>query len=203
MEKMEQRDAPQALQPAIEIRAGGADKRIVGYAAVFYDGSDDTQFRLWDGAVERIDRGAFDRAMSERQDVVALFNHDPNVPLGRRAAGTLALRVDDVGLHYTIDVGQSQQANDVRDSVERGDVRGSSFSFYVRSEKWDEDKDGDVRTLLSVDVVDVGPVVFPAYGGTSAEAASCRSARLSWHAWAIRRRIQEAIIRGQKFGIDI
>src|ERR1700728_2523684 len=75
---------------------------ICGYGAVFYDGTPDTEYPMWPGAVERIMPGAFDRALRE-DDVRGLFNHDPNLLLGRTASGTMRLRVDDVGLWYSID----------------------------------------------------------------------------------------------------
>ena len=78
-----------------EVRAeDGKPTRLEGYAAVF---NDETQ--LADGYFESIAPGAFSRALSEKQDVRALFNHDPNQVLGRSTADppTLTLREDKKG----------------------------------------------------------------------------------------------------------
>ncbi|KAA6031356.1 HK97 family phage prohead protease, partial [Pantoea sp. F_11] len=81
-----------------EIRAAqddGEPTRIVGYGSVF-----DTLSEVIFGFREIIKPGAFDNVLGD--DVRALFNHDPNFILGRSAAGTLALSVDDKGLRYEI-----------------------------------------------------------------------------------------------------
>lgn len=144
---------------------------IVGYAAVFHRASDPgTEFELWPGLVERIAPTAFNRAIEEKQDVRALFNHEPGYVLGRTKSGTMRLATDKVGLRYEITPPDTQAGRDVITSIRRGDISGSSFGFLVP-------KDGDVlipgegdtitRELRDVTVLDVGPVVFPAYGATS------------------------------------
>ena len=80
-------------------------KMITGYAAVFYRAANPgTQYQLMSDMYERIDRSAFNRALSEKDDARALFNHDPNFLLGRASAGTLRMIVDDIGLRYEIDL---------------------------------------------------------------------------------------------------
>jgi len=157
-----------AAEIAIETRADG-QKMLVGYAAVFYRKADPgTQYQLWQGLVERIAPAAFDRALKEKQDVRALFNHDSNFPLGRLGAETLRLLVNSKGLKYEIDLPDTQAGRDVAKSVERRDVPGSSFAFLTRKESFEREGDLEVRSLLDVDLIDVGPVVFPAYKSTTA-----------------------------------
>jgi HK97 family phage prohead protease len=55
----------------------------------------------------------------------------------------------------------------VANLIARGDVYGSSFGFRNAKDRW-ERKDGKaLRTLVEMDVFDVGPVVNPAYEDTS------------------------------------
>lgn len=144
------------------------DNKVIGYAAVYYNGNRNTEYELWPGVFERIAPGAFDRAIGEGQDVAGLFNHDPDNVLGR-TPGSLKLSSDGDGLRYEIDLADTTLAQDVGKLVARGDVRGSSFAFSVRKEEWEETDDGrEIRTILDVDLYDVGPVTFPAYEGTSA-----------------------------------
>ena len=102
----------QPIADSFEIRAD-QDGTISGYAAVFYDGDERSEFGLWEGAKERILPGAFARAISERDDARALFNHEPDKLLGRVSAGTLQLREDNRGLHYSINLGNTTIAKDV------------------------------------------------------------------------------------------
>ena len=62
---------------------------ITGLAAVFNSLSEDLG-----GWREIILPGAFTRALRERQDVVAIVNHDANLLLGRVANGSLVLAQD-------------------------------------------------------------------------------------------------------------
>jgi HK97 family phage prohead protease len=182
-EKQQRRFVPTGIGLlSIEERA---DKSPVirGYAAVFYNGTPETEFRLWPGMVERISKGAFDRALREGDDVRGLFNHDANLILGRTAAKppTMRLFVDAKGLRYEIDPPDTQVARDLLIAIKRGDVTGSSFGFRIRAEKFIKpEKDSNepvVRQIEDVELFDVSPVVFPAYEATQVEARDALAAR--------------------------
>ena len=152
-------------------RAEGDDEphEIRGYAAVFYNGTPETEFRLWDDMVERIMPGAFDDVLVSKPDVRGLFNHDPDHVLGRTSAGTMSLSVDGKGLAYRIVLGDTNVAQDVAKHVQRGDIDGSSFAFQVQSERFRTEDGIDIREIEKVEpLYDVGPVTFPAYEGTAA-----------------------------------
>lgn len=140
---------------------------LVGYGAVFGEWSEDLG-----GFREMVDPGAFTKTLQEA-DVRSLWNHDPNYVLGRSGSGTLRLMVDEVGLGYDVLAPDVQWARDLLVSIRRGDVDGSSFGFLVpkNRDRWSQDENGDVRrVLLEVKLFDVGPVTWPAYPQTSAEA---------------------------------
>lgn len=160
-ERLPRRDA----QLRIETREDGP-QRLVGYAAVFYDGRPETEYRLWDDVVERIAPGAFARALREQQDVRALFNHDASELLGRTPE-TLSLVEDERGLRYEITLPPTQRARDLATLVERGDLTGSSFAFVVRKQEAEVVDGVTIHTILDVDLYDVGPVTFPAYEATT------------------------------------
>lgn len=134
--------------------------RIVGHAAVFNQA---VSIGGWFN--ERVAAGAFSRAIKE-DDVRALFNHDPNLILGRNKAGTLALSEDETGLMTVTVPPDTTYARDLMVSMERGDVTQMSFGFFVRKQEWDETGDVPLRTLLEVELFDVSPVTFPAYPTT-------------------------------------
>lgn len=139
---------------------------ISGYAAVFHRNDDiGTQFELMDNYYERIQTGAFDRALAEGQDVRALFNHDPNHVLGRTKSGTLKLSTDSTGLRYDVDLPNTQTARDLAESVNRGDVSGSSFAFSVASDgqNIERSEGATYRNITDADLFDVSVVTYPAY----------------------------------------
>lgn len=155
----------------VRIERRGDDKMplITGYAAVYYDGTEGTEFKLFDDMVERIMPGAFDRVAREN-DVRGVFNHDPNQVLGRNAAGTMRLMVDAKGLRYEIEPPDTQLARDLVTSIERGDITGSSFAFTMRNGRtvWVEEGDVEIRQIEEIgELFDVGPVTFPAYEATT------------------------------------
>ncbi len=151
---------------------------IQGYAAVFYNGESTHEFQLGEYAgrdyVERIMPSAFDLALQRPDDVVGLFNHDPDNVLGRLDAGTLRLEVDRRGLRYEIDPPDTQVGRDVAALQGRGDLRGSSFAFRVEEQEIIDDEDRRVREIHSVELIDVGPVTYPAYSGTNTRGACVR-----------------------------
>lgn len=167
----------------VEVRAAKEGPgTIVGHAAVYFvPGDEGTRYLLWDDVEERVVRGAFDRALRERQDVRALLNHSPDHVLGRTAAGTLRLSLDERGLVYEADAPDTQAGRDTVALVKRGDVTGSSFGFrVVKDTVTRETRNGQtyyIRTIEDVDLYDVSPVTFPAYEGTDAGARSAIVAR--------------------------
>ena len=84
-------------------RAEDGNLYIEGYFAVF-----GSEYRMWENAIETIDEGAFDNTLND--DIRALANHDTTLVLGRTAVGTLALRVDKIGLWGSITINQADQA---------------------------------------------------------------------------------------------
>lgn len=178
--KIEERD----FFTPVEVRDAGEDESptITGTAAVFYrEGDASTEYRLWDGAVERIMPGAFDAAIAT-DDVRGLFNHDPNMLLGRSAAGTLDLAISDRGLEYDIAAADTGVSRDVLEHIRRGDVTGSSFAFVVEDQTWrteERDEGGklEIREINQVSLFDVGPVTYPAYEGTKAGTRDTTQAR--------------------------
>jgi HK97 family phage prohead protease len=172
-----------AQRVTVETRADGK-KVITGYAAAFYRAGDaGTEFELGDNMVERIMPGTFDRAISERQDVRGLRNHNPDFLLGRTTSGTCRLFVDAKGLKYEIDVPETNAGKDTVEMIQRGDMTGSSFMFRAKRVTWVETDGLDVRQIEDVDLYDVGPVTFPAYEATTTGLRSAEGLRAEWGAW--------------------
>ena len=179
-------DAPEA-ELVVEERAGGKTV-ITGYAAVY----DRLSLELPGNFRERIMPGAFDKVLARqrgKQDVVAVFNHDNNIVLGRTSSGTLELSSDAKGLRY--EVTPPATRSDIVELIARRDVRGSSFAFTVGTggDAWSSDDKGSIRSVREVSgLFDVGPVVNPAYPDSSVQAAL-----RSYEAWMETQNVKEIV----------
>ena len=146
---------------ATEFRAA-AGNRLQGYAALYNFPSVDLG-----GFTEVIRPGAFARSLSTSPDVLALFDHDARHVLGRSSSGTLKLAEDARGLRFEIDVPPTQTGRDLLVSVGRGDIRGASFAFIAKEDRWTEGYGGMMRELLAVELLDVTVTATPAYPDTT------------------------------------
>ncbi|MFF4408122.1 HK97 family phage prohead protease [Streptomyces sp. NPDC001404] len=151
-----------------EIRSSGDTLTARGYAYRFNEVSSNLG-----GFVERILPGA-GRASLSANDVLATFNHNVDNVLGRRSSGTLRVGEDDHGGWYEIDLPDTTTGRDLAELLRRGDIKGSSFTFRVnqggqRRAGADDPASGlPVREITSMDVLEVGPVLSPAYPTTDA-----------------------------------
>jgi hypothetical protein len=140
----------------------GNKPKIRGHAAVFNKLSE-PMF----GFREQIAPGTFAKTI-KKDDIRALFNHDPNYVLGRNKAKTLTLTEDDKGLYIEIDPPDTSWARDLQESIKRNDINQMSFGFIVEKDEWLQEKGKEsIRTLQEVKLFDVSPVTFPAYPQTS------------------------------------
>lgn len=138
------------------------EKKLQGYAARFNTIADLYWFD------EEILPGAFTDSIA-RDDIRALIDHDSSLILGRNRANTLVLSEDTKGLYSIITPPETNAARDIIMSVERGDVDGMSFQFFVDEERWrwsDDPKKNDLRQIIKATLRDVSIVTFPAYTAT-------------------------------------
>jgi HK97 family phage prohead protease len=154
----------------VECRAETEGQRIIGYGAVFHTKERPVMSRNLGGFIERVLPSAFNQAKHDGwPGAVCRYNHDGNMLLGTRAGNTLSLETDRFGLRY--DVLPPQSRADILELVARGDVQHSSFAFRVPNggEEWElSDQNYPLRSLVAVQLVDVAPVVDPAYPDASA-----------------------------------
>jgi HK97 family phage prohead protease len=106
------------------------------------------------------------------QDLVALFDHDTSMVLGRTSAGTMTATQDERGVAFTTFPPATTWANDLRISMDRGDIRGCSYRMMVDEDRWYV-QDGLVcRDILKARVSELTITSMPAYPETTAEARS-------------------------------
>lgn len=153
----------------LELREEGNEKYFEGVAVPIGQVTDLGYFS------EEVERGAFDEVMND--DVRGLFNHNPDVVLGRNKSGTMVLTVDNKSARYRI----LYNPNDpdhvrVMEKVKRGDVSQSSYAFSIKDAVW-ETRDGkDHRVIKKFSRwYDVAPVTYPANQNTTVAARSLES----------------------------
>lgn len=117
---------------------------------------------------ETIERGAFGKALAERDDVRLLVNHE-GIPIARTASGTMLLTEDERGLH--VDVPEldmsSPLVQTVRSALARQDMNQMSFAFKATRQSWNEDY--TERTISEVRLFDTSVVTYPASPTTTAK----------------------------------
>ena len=161
----------------VELRvAVKADKPVIkGYAAKFRtlsepmpiirDGEKIGTFR------EQLMPGCFASAIPV-SDIRSLFNHDPNLILGRTASGTLSVYEDETGLAFECDPPDTTYSRNLQISMNRGDVNQCSFGFSVAEggDTYAKDTaypDAWIRSIHRVaKLYDTSPVTYPAYVDT-------------------------------------
>jgi HK97 family phage prohead protease len=154
---------------------GENSRRIGGYALKFSRLS-----RNLGGFVERVAPGAVNKSIADRLDVLCRFQHRDEYLLGRVRSGTLRLSVDETGLDYEVDVPDTTAGRDVSALAARGDLAESSFAFVTMQggDEWTlTDQDYPLRTLHNIKLIDVAPVISPAYLDTSTGLRSLAESR--------------------------
>ncbi|WP_242362033.1 phage major capsid protein [Limosilactobacillus antri] len=140
---------------------------LTGYAVVFNQPSKPIPF------VEYISCDAFDNV--DLSDVLLLYAHDYNNILARADSNTLKTTIDDNGLKFEATLPNTTLANDVRENINAGNLKGCSFGFTLpddgSGDSWATDNDGTtihyVNHIKSVSELTITPI--PAYSQTSVQ----------------------------------
>jgi hypothetical protein len=166
--------------PEIRTQGENGPSLIYGYAACY-----DRLSRKLGGFVEQVSRSAFVTSKTDNwPDVVCRYNHKDDMLLGTTHAHTLRLATDETGLVYEVQPPNARA--DVLEYVSRGDVRHSSFAFrtYPGGDEWGlSEFNYPMRTLLDVQLVDVAPVLDPAYPDATSHARALNGAIESLSNW--------------------
>jgi HK97 family phage prohead protease len=121
--------------------------------------------------IERICKGAFNKALKRNDDVHLLLNHDWNRDLGSTKKGNLKLKEDNIGLKANATITDP----DVVQKARNGDLVGWSFGFQDRDVD-NSTYDGlPYRAVKDLDLFEVSILdrtKSPAYDGTLITARS-------------------------------
>lgn len=121
--------------------------------------------------IERICKGAFQKALKRNDDVHILLNHDWSRDLGSTKKGNLELEEDSIGLKARACITDK----DVIQKARNGDLVGWSFGFTDREVENSTEKGMPLREVKDLDLYEVSILdrsKIPAYDGTLITARS-------------------------------
>lgn len=154
--------------PFTAMRSAGDGRELSGYASIF---NSPATIRDAKGDFEEVIKpGAFARSLRERTPVLQ-WDHGKDPRIGTAPIGDIReVREDDRGLFVRARLYDHPDIERVRLAIAGGSVKGMSFRFGVpdKGDVWTR-RPGkpDLREVRDADVHELGPVVFPAYEGTS------------------------------------
>jgi len=129
------------------------------------------------------EEGSFQGAAGD--DIVALFNHDSNFPIGRESQNTLEVTESEKGLNYSIDLPNSPLGENVSEAVRRGDVVGASAEVFSDDERTEEINNVETRVIESFEIPETGPVTCPAFDTSEANIQMSDEQRSEYEEWQI------------------
>lgn len=130
---------------------------VEGYATTF-----DRPYLLWEDGdskfYEKVDARAFDNA--DLSDVIMQYDHSGMV-FARNRNGSLDLSIDEHGLKVVANLGLTEAARGLYESIRTGLVTEMSFAFSVAEDSFD--RETRTRTILKIKkLFDVSAVSIPA-----------------------------------------
>lgn len=177
---------------SVEFRAAadenGDGRTLEGYAAVF---NQPTEINSWEGHFnETIAPGAFKKTLRDRKPVMQ-FDHGRDARTGTVPIASIQeAKEDGNGLKVKARMFDNPVVEPIRQAIEGGAINGMSFRFEPVRDEWRDAKGGEVqpeelydllyggraadpkrlplqRTIREVKLYEMGPVVNPAYVGTT------------------------------------
>lgn len=118
------------------------------------------------GFQEVIRPGAFASSLRDN-DIFILWQHRTEEPISRMSATSHPLELEErkSGLWFKQPVGALTEFQ--RQKIGDGVVTQMSFGFIVREETWHEDKKPVLREVTDMDLKEISPVTFAAYGANT------------------------------------
>ena len=142
------------------------DHYVEGYATTF---DDPYVIYEYDGNkyYEVIDRNAFNEA--DLSDVIMQYDHSGMVYARNKMAKgkqpTLIIEPQETGLFIAADLGLTDEARKLYDTIDKGLIHKMSYAFRVTEDSYNEET--RTRTILKIKkVYDVSAVSYPANNGT-------------------------------------
>ena len=156
---------------SLELRCGApgqkssaaADSRVITCCVAPYDQPSQDM----GGFVEVYSRGCFKKSLESGDDARVLFNHNSDMVLGRRSAGTAKFFDRADGLYFEVEAPETQWAEDLLTSMRRGDISGGSCAFFMKA-RWEYRSGQKTRVIEEARLVEGSVASFPIYESSTA-----------------------------------
>lgn len=146
--------------------ADGSEQSFVEGVGIVYNQTTE----LYQGVYEKILPGTFTASLSDNHTVKSFINHNPTEILSTTKSDPALQIIDNSeGLQFKSPIPPTSYGNDLIVNLERGNIKGASFSFTINEggEIYETLPDGSLlRTITSAEIYEVGPVTNPAYEQT-------------------------------------
>lgn len=183
----------------MSFRAEGTDGRTLHGLAVPF--SQPTRIDNWmEGTFdEQFKRGAFKRSLGLRTPKLQ-FDHGTHPLIGSLPIGEFqSLKETDRGLEVVARIFEAGLFEPLREAIASEAIDGMSIRFRaLRMDVVDgdaRDEGVELRTITEADLLELGPVIFPAYSGTSVDLRS-----FDLDDKDARHRLAEALLAGVALG---
>lgn len=131
----------------LDVKADGSAMQFTAYASTFGN---------VDHGGDVIEKGAFKSTIQNpNRDRPLLWQHDPRSPIGIEKA----IREDTKGLLGTWEIVDTQQGLDAYKLLKQGAVRSMSIGYIPKT--WEWQKEGEVRVLKEIDLLENSVVSIP------------------------------------------
>lgn len=163
---------------SLELRCGApgqkssaaADSRVITCCVAPYDQPSQDM----GGFVEVYSRGCFKKSLESGDDARVLFNHNSDMVLGRRSAGTAKFFDRADGLYFEVEAPETQWAEDLLTSMRRGDISGGSCAFFMKA-RWEYRSGQKTRVIEEARLVEGSVASFPIYESSTASVADANT----------------------------
>jgi len=180
-------DRHRIVSRSVEFRSTATEsdgRTLEGYASVWNQA---TEIDSYEGKfVEQVARGAFVKTLAEGRPILQ-YDHGRDPRTGTCPIGVFkSLQEDPHGLHVVARLFANQTVEPIIEAIREQAITGMSFRFKVLRDEW-RDRNGKLvrgdemyrllsepgergplqRTIREVQLFECGPVVSPAYSGTS------------------------------------
>ncbi|CAM5187736.1 hypothetical protein UACE39S_04912 [Ureibacillus acetophenoni] len=121
--------------------------------------------------VEKIAKGAFDRAIKNAKEVHFLAEHDNKKILASTRNNSLSLREDSQGLFMEATITPTTYGSDYYQLIKSGILKNMSFGFRTIKDSWKQGMNGiHERTIEELELFEVSVVRDPAYSQSTIQA---------------------------------